>query len=139
MNEIECGKLWIGNASDVREPQPLLDAGIRAVVDLAYEELPAQLPRHLVYCRFPIVDGGGNEPGWLAIAVATVKHLLEISVPVLVGCSSGMSRSPTIAAFALSQYKKCRPEETIDTIAGIRSLELNDRLWGQLSRIVPMK
>jgi protein-tyrosine phosphatase len=139
MNEIQSGKLWIGNALDVREPQQLFDVGIRAVVDLAYEESPAQLPREFVYCRFPIVDAGGNDPEVLALAVETVKNLLEVDVPTLVGCSAGMSRSPLIAAFALSQYRKCRPDEAIQEIAAIRSLELNDQLWGQLTRIVPTK
>ena len=45
---------------DIREPRPLFDAGIRAVVDVAFEELPDRLPRQLVYCRFPLNDGSGE-------------------------------------------------------------------------------
>ncbi|MFO0924334.1 MAG: hypothetical protein U0905_17805 [Pirellulales bacterium] len=46
----------------------LYDNGIRAVVDLAINEKPAELGRELICCRFPINDGDGN-PDWL-IAIA---------------------------------------------------------------------
>ena len=62
MHEIHPDLLWVGHALDVREPRPLFDAGIAAVVDVAFEEPPAQLPRGLIYCRFPLNDGGGNAP-----------------------------------------------------------------------------
>ena len=61
MHEIHPDLLWLGHALDVREPRPLFDAGITAVVDVAFEEPPAQLPRQLIYCRFPLSDGGGND------------------------------------------------------------------------------
>ena len=60
MLEIHRDLLWISNAIDIRSPKKLFDAGISAVVDVAYEEQPAQLPRELIYCRFPVNDGGGN-------------------------------------------------------------------------------
>jgi len=60
MREIIQGRLWLGAAVDVLGTSALHDAGVDAVVDLAYEERPAQLPRDLWYCRFPIVDGLGN-------------------------------------------------------------------------------
>ena len=49
-----------GSCRDVRDPSKLLEAGISAVVDLALNEPPAMLPRELVYCRFPLIDGFGN-------------------------------------------------------------------------------
>ena len=65
MHEIHSNLLWLGHALDIREPRSLFDVGVEAVVDVAYEEPPAQLPRQLIYCRFPINDGGGNEPSTL--------------------------------------------------------------------------
>ena len=64
MRQINGRPLWLGNASDLRNTPLLFAAGIVAVVDLAGNEPPAALPREFVYCRFPIVDGGGN-PVWL--------------------------------------------------------------------------
>ena len=61
MYEVLPERLWIGNALDARNPRSLFDAGIAAVVDLAYEEEPAVLPRRMVYCRFPLIDGEGND------------------------------------------------------------------------------
>ncbi len=48
MLEVHRELLWIGNAVDIRTHENLLDAEISAVVDVAYEELPAQLPRQLI-------------------------------------------------------------------------------------------
>ena len=57
MREILQGRLWIGNAGDGRDPERLMAAGVLAVVNLAAEEASPVLPRSLVYCRFPIMDG----------------------------------------------------------------------------------
>ena len=47
MHEIHSNLLWIGHSFDVRQPRPLFDAGITAVIDVAYEEPPAQIPRSI--------------------------------------------------------------------------------------------
>ena len=58
MHEIHPNQVRLGHALDIREPRALFDVGIRAVVDVAIEEPPVALPRELIYCRFPIHDGG---------------------------------------------------------------------------------
>ena len=77
MHEIHPDLLWLGHALDVREPRPLFDAGITAVVDVAFEEPPAQLPRQLIYCRFPLSDGGGNDASVLLQTVQTLVDFLK--------------------------------------------------------------
>src|SRR5215207_1271751 len=62
MRKVDGYPLWIGNAGDLRRSMELHAQGIEAVVDLAASEPAATLPREVVYCRFPIVDGGGNSP-----------------------------------------------------------------------------
>ena len=52
MHEIKEDLLWTGNAGDVREPRVLFESGIGAVIDLAIEELPAQLPRQLALAAY---------------------------------------------------------------------------------------
>jgi hypothetical protein len=80
MNQIKHYPLWVGHAADGRAFRQILDQGIRAVVQLALEEPPAQPPRELLYCRFPLVDGSGNDPEVLGLAINTVAALLGADV-----------------------------------------------------------
>ena len=136
MHEIQKDLLWTGNAGDLREPRPLFAAGIEAVIDLALEEQPARLPRLLVYCRFPIVDGGGNNPELLRLAVQTTVDLLASGIRTLVACSAGLSRSPTIATFALAAHFGLPPEDVLSRINETRSLELHGELWDAVAGIL---
>ncbi|MEO8268463.1 MAG: protein phosphatase [Aureliella sp.] len=127
--------LWLGHALDAREPRALYDAGIKAVVDLAFAESPAVLPRDFIYCRFPLLDGGGNEPAVLRLALQTIVNLLDARLPTLVACSVGMSRSPTLAAFALSAHLHSKPKEVVLRISELKSLEINGALWNDVSTV----
>ncbi len=101
MREVIRGCLWLGTAIDTRAVRALYDAGVEAVVDLAYEELPAQLPRELCYCRFPLLDGLGSRIGLLSAALETAAALIRQEMPTLVACGAAMSRSPAVLATAL--------------------------------------
>ena len=96
MREVIPSKLWIGNALDARDIRGVLGCGIAVIVDLAFEEPPIQSPRGIVYCRFPLLDGAGNESAILRAAVETVAHFMATGMPTLVACGAGMSRSPAI-------------------------------------------
>ncbi len=102
MNQIKPHPIWIGHAGDGRAFRAIFDAGIRAIVQLAVEEPPIQPPRELIYQRYPLLDGEGNDRAVLRLAIDAVAGLMEAGVPTLVCCSAGMSRSPGIAAAALS-------------------------------------
>ena len=135
MHEIHPDLLWLGHALDIREPRPLFDAGITAVVDVAFEEPPAQLPRQLIYCRFPLNDGGGNDASVLLQTVQTLVDLLAAGNRTIVACSAGLSRSPTIAAFALAAHLSQEPGDVITRIANIKSLELKGALWHDVANV----
>jgi protein-tyrosine phosphatase len=137
MIEVETGSLWLGNASEAREFRGLFDAEIAAVVDVAWDEPPAQLPRELVYCRFPLVDSDGNSAAMLTLAVQTVVNLLVAGQRTLVACNAGMSRSPAVAAAALSVVRGEEPDRVLSQIGELRSLEVSPRLWEQLIAILP--
>ena len=102
MNEITPYPVFVGHAADGRAVKELLDQGIRAVVQLAAEEPPIVTPRDLVFCRFPLEDGSGNDADLLSLAITSVAHLVSRGVPTLVCCGAGMSRSPAVVAAALS-------------------------------------
>lgn len=135
MREIQSELLWTGNARDARDARGLIDGGISAIVDLAYEELPAQLPRQLVYCRFPIVDGAGNDPLLLRLALLTTVELLRSGTPAIVACSAGMSRSPMIAICALAVHVDQSPESVLAVVNEKSSFELHGDLWTDVCEI----
>jgi protein-tyrosine phosphatase len=121
--------LWIGHAADGREYRRLLDAGIHAIVQLALEEPALQPPRELVYCRFPLVDGPGNDRKLLGLAVTTAANFLEQRVPLLLCCGGGMSRSPAIAAAALSMVYQQEPDECLKQVAEHHPADVLPGFW----------
>ena len=135
MHEIHPGLLWLGNALDLRNPRPLFELGVAAVVDVAFEEPPATLPRELIYCRFPLNDGRGNGEPILLLAVQTLVDLLSSGTRTIVACSAGMSRSPTIAAFGLAAFLSEDPKDVLARIAESKTLELNHALWDDVNRV----
>jgi protein-tyrosine phosphatase len=108
MRRIGSHEIWIGNVADGANFRSIANAAIVALVDLAANEPPQTPPRDLIYCRFPIVDGadtsdvaGGRDDG-LCLAIQCVAGLVRASLPTLVFCSAGMSRSLCVTAAALS-------------------------------------
>jgi hypothetical protein len=116
MHEIRPYPLWLGHVGDARDLRGVLDRGITVLVDLAINEPPVTLTHELAYCRFPLVDGAGNAPWLLRIAIETTRALIAQRVPTLVFCSGGLSRSPAIAAAALALVESRTVEETMHTI-----------------------
>ncbi|MBM4088984.1 MAG: dual specificity protein phosphatase family protein [Planctomycetes bacterium] len=134
MREISRGRLWLGTAIDVRAVRALYDVGVEAVVDLAYEEPPAQLPRELWYCRFPLVDGCGNRIELLATALETVAALIRREVPTLVACGAGMSRSPAVLATALARVRQRSPDACLYELTTGKPHDISAPLWADLRK-----
>ena len=85
----------------------------------------------------PLNDGAGNEPKLLLHAVRTVVDLIESGTRTMVGCSFGMSRSPTIAAFALAALLGEEPQAVITRIGETKSLEIKGPLWNDVAEVFP--
>src|SRR5205085_9800775 len=102
MNQIPPHLFWLGHDGEARDFRRLFDTGIKAVVQLAMEEPPLQPPRELIYCRFPLTDGAGDETELLRLAVRTVSQFIQAKVPTLVACGAGVSRTPAVAAAAMA-------------------------------------
>lgn len=135
MREILPCRLWIGNAGDSRDPERLLRAGIVAVINLAAEEPSPVLPRSMVYCHFPIMDGAQDGQGVLNVAIQAVVSLLKNQVPTLVYCGAGMSRSPAIVAAALSIVQGGSPEERLRQIVAGHPHDVSPQLWEAVGRV----
>jgi len=127
-------QLWLGNARDARNLPALQEHGIRAVVDLAAEEAPAELSRDLLYFRIPLTDDDLNEDWLLRAAVDSTVRFLQENVPLLVACSGGMSRSPAIVAAALSNFHDVPIAETLAAVTANGPSDVSPGLWESLTR-----
>jgi protein-tyrosine phosphatase len=129
MRQIEPHPLWIGHAGDGRDIPVIFDNGIRAVVQLAVEEPPIQPPHELIFCRFPLLDGIGNDPVLLRLAIHAVETLQRNRIRTLVCCGGGMSRAPAIAAAALSAVGWKQAEKCLKVVAEFCPADVSPGLW----------
>jgi hypothetical protein len=129
MRKIDGCSVWIGNAHDARAAREICTAGIQAVVELAVNEASAALPRELVHCRFPLVDGSGNTPWLLRGAIALVADLVRAGTPTLVCCGAGMSRSPAVTATALALAAGIAPAEALTRVTHGAPADVSPALW----------
>ncbi|HEY2838589.1 MAG TPA: protein phosphatase [Pirellulales bacterium] len=132
MNRIEPYSLGLGNAGDCRDATKALNAGIRAVMQLAIDEPLAHFPRETIVIRIPLYDGSGNSADDLRLAVTTLEHLLRTNVPTLVCCSAGMSRTPAIAAFALARIEARTPQDSLERLRVHVATDVSATLWQEL-------
>ena len=136
MDRIKPYDLWVGHAGDCRAFRDLLDKGIRAIVQLAIEEPPVEAPRELIYWRFPLLDGDGNDADLLWLAISSVAALIRRGVPTLMCCGAGMSRSPAIAAAAISMVEQIKPDECLKRVTRHVRVDVSPGFWAQVRRTV---
>jgi protein-tyrosine phosphatase len=124
--------LWIGNARDARSVSEVLNAGIKAIVDLAIEEPLIVFPRDIVYARLPLLDGMGNDPTIIRAAVSMTAMLITGRVSALVACSGGMSRSPAIVAAAVASVRGTPMDEALRDLARHGPHDVVPGLWAEI-------
>lgn len=136
MREVIPGRLWIGHGGDALDPVEVLDAEVAGLVNLAAEELPPTLPRDILYCHFPLVDGPGNSASMLKIAVDTIASLLREKIPTLVYCGAGMSRSVAVASAAVARWRGETLEQTLKSLTDIVPHDVSPALWHDLREVI---
>jgi protein-tyrosine phosphatase len=136
MRQILPHSLWLGHAKDAHDFKQMFDLGINALVQLAVEEPAVQLPRELIYCRFPLVDGQGNEPSLLSLAITTLANLLEKRKSILVCCGAGLSRTPAVAAAALSMVFQEPPDECLKQVVEHHPADVAPGLWQEIKSLL---
>lgn len=102
IRDVYKGLIYIGDAISARDVKQIYDHEFVAVLDLAANEPPAMLGRDIIYCRFPLSDDDSNEVGVVSAAIECLYSLIKRDYRTLVTCSAGLSRSPVIAAAAIS-------------------------------------
>ncbi len=136
MKHIPDTTLWIGNVGDVWDLNAIYAEEIRAIVDFAKNEPIPKLGREFVYCRFPIVDNVNDDVEIIELAIATLAGLLRAGMLSLVYCSNGESRSPVIAAAALSIFSENPIDEQLAKIAELCSVDVSPGLWNQVYELL---
>ena len=136
MREVISGTLWIGNALDARDVTGVLGLGVTAVIDLAIEEPPIQFPRDIAYCRFPLIDGSGNQTAILRAAIETTATLIASGTPTLVACGAGMSRSPAIVAAAMAIKENGTLADTLEKLATGQPHDVSPSLLAEISDVM---
>lgn len=136
MRQITPHSLWLGHVGDMRNLRDLLELGIVAVVDLAVNEPIPTLTRELVYCRFPLIDGTGNEAWLLRAAAEAVAGFLKAEQPLFVYCAAGMSRTPVIAAAGLALATGRTPDECLAEVTAGGPSDVTPQLWHELKQAV---
>ncbi len=105
-------------------------------MQLAYEETPLTLPREIAVCRVPLIDGGDNDPRRLELAIRLVEQSLALSLPTLICCSAGLSRSPAIVAAALATWRQAELAQCLAEVAGLGPIDVSPALWAQICETV---
>jgi hypothetical protein len=136
MNRIVPYALWVGHAGEGRDFRNIFDAGIKAILSVAAEESPPQPPRGLICCHFPLLDGTGNAPEMLSLAITTIASLLQKHLPTLVSCGAGMSRAPAVVAAALSLVNQDSPEKCLQLVAKHHPSDVSPALWSDVTGIL---
>ena len=136
MNQIQPFPLWVGHAGDGSDFRRLCDVGIKALVLVAEEEPPAPVPRDMICCRFPLVDGPGNEPEVLYLALQTLVTLLQRRVPTLVCCSGGVSRAPALTAAALALVGAQTPAECLERVVQHHPSDVTPGFWNEVTAVL---
>ncbi len=127
--------LFIGNAMDARDLKLLYENSISAVIDLAFNERPAEPARDMIYCRFPLNDGGGNTNSIIQTAITTTVSLIHDNHRTLVACSAGMSRAPSIASAALAIATSRDADECLAEIAADGPHDVSPVLWADVKQV----
>ncbi len=137
MNQIAPYPVWIGHGAEGHDFARILDAGIEAIVELAEEEPSFPSRRDMISCRFPLIDGVGNRPDLLALAIRTVASLIASGVPTLVCCGGGVSRSPAVVAAALALVARKTAEDCLAHVARHHPADVLPGLWEEVISLPP--
>ncbi len=136
MNQILPYPLWLGHAGDGRDYRRIFAEGIQAIIYLAFEELSATPPRELICCRFPLLDGLGNDEQLLFLAANTAATFIQKQVPTLITCGAGMSRSVVMAAAGLTIAYGEMPEEWLRRVVEHHRGDVSPGLWSEVKAML---
>ena len=83
---------------------------------------------------FAVVNGVFTDGSTLTgtVAIDTTASLICGSVPTLVACDGGMSRSPAIVAAALAVVEDTAPERELERVAAAGPHDVSTSFWAEV-------
>jgi predicted protein tyrosine phosphatase len=94
--------LYVGTIDDAGDQSLLAEHRISVIVSLTHAEPDPGFPTDVTVVRLPMMDGPQNDHQTFLGAVSETVTRWEAGNRVLVHCSAGASRSPAVAATAVS-------------------------------------
>jgi predicted protein tyrosine phosphatase len=116
MDEVATN-LYVGTLADAGDRALLHEAGVDRVISLTHDTPETEYP----VSTYAMMDGPRNEQEAFREAVADVIAALERTETVLVHCSRGASRSPSVAATAVALHDERSIEEAFERIENQRA------------------
>jgi len=120
MDEVASG-LYVGSLADAGDTALLQENSINRIVSVTYGDPETGYPDSATVSQYPMMDGPRNEREVFAKAVEQVLMGLDQNETILVHCSRGASRSPSIAATAVALHKEIGIEEAFEQIGERRN------------------
>jgi len=135
MDEV-ADELFVGTVNDAGATERLHERSITTIVSEIRGETASGYPADVTVVGIPMLDGPQND---LEQFTQAVKHVLserDSGDSVLVHCSVGASRSPTVAATVLALAAEIGLEAAFDQISTRRrAVDPHDALVRQAARV----
>jgi hypothetical protein len=120
----------IGNYLEAQNTELLRHHGFRSVLSLDGSLTSDDAGRLgvAVVVAFRLVDGAGNDPRVLKMAIEALGDLVGSNAPVLVHCHAGRSRSVVVVAGHLANTQGVDAEEGIARVTARREANVTSEL-----------
>jgi len=109
--------LFVGTIVDAATRSILRNHGIDTVVSLTHSPPDAGFSKSVSVTQVPLTDGPQNKRAQFEAAVDALLSALESGETVLVHCSRGASRSPSVAATALGIVQDIGIKQAFEQVA----------------------
>jgi hypothetical protein len=113
--------VFVGTLEDAGDESQLRRHGVDTVVSLTYGDPEAGFPDFVSVFGAAMMDGPRNEKAAFESAVERVLASLQSGESVLVHCSRGASRSPSVAAAAIAVHRGIDVEEAFEQVGQRRA------------------
>jgi len=136
-------RIAIGNRHDATNTDMLMENGITAVLNVAYDldisHFEDGVPAHrfeVEYHKAGMIDGPGNKATTLAAAVYMLVQLMERHDKIFVHCHAGASRAPTVVSTYLAYAQGVSFDETLEAVQAKRTVANPNSHLRELARTV---
>lgn len=132
--------LLVADIQQAGDPERYRQYGIKHAIKLSYEspydELNEGYPDGVEVHDYAMMDGPRNNQETMTEAVRTTANLIQSGDRVVVYCSAGASRSPSVAAVALAVAQDVNIQEAEKRVWEERNIRAHQDVWENAQRAV---